>query len=147
VAENFHASAVVLGDRGIVIAGEAGSGKTQLALALICHARSSGLFARLVADDQIFLSAHNGRLVCTAPATITGLVEARGVGPRPVAYEMKAPVDILVRLVERGAAQRFPEAEMEALAGCDTPLLKLAAEDGRAAVMAVMARLSLPPFD
>ena len=52
--DNLHASAVVLGDRGIVIAGESGAGKTQLALELLSHARSFGLFARLVADDQIF---------------------------------------------------------------------------------------------
>ena len=58
MADNFHATAVVLGDRGIVIAGEPGMGKTQLALDLISHARTQGRFARLVADDQIFLSAH-----------------------------------------------------------------------------------------
>lgn len=144
---NFHASAVVLGDRGIVIAGSPGAGKTLLALALISHARSLGLFARLVADDQVFLSAHDGRLVCAAPETIAGLVEVRGVGPQPTAYEKKAPVDLLVRLVERSVAERFPEAETEALAGCDVPLLRLAADDRQAALMAVAARLSLPPFD
>jgi serine kinase of HPr protein (carbohydrate metabolism regulator) len=147
VAENFHASAVVLRDRGIVIAGSSGSGKTQLALALISHARSFGLFARLVADDQIFLSAHQGRVICAAPATIAGLVEVRGVGPRPAAHEKKAPVDLLVRLVERNVAERFPEAETEALRGCDVPLLRLAAADRRAALTAIAARLSLPPFD
>lgn len=147
MADNFHASAVVLGDRGIVIAGEPGSGKTQLALALICHARTHGLFARLVADDQVFLSAHHGRLVCIAPETIVGLIEVRGVGPQPTAGEKKAPADLLVRLVERSAAERFPEAETESIQGCEVPLLKLAAEDGRAALIAVAARLSLPPFD
>lgn len=147
MADNFHASAVVLGDRGIVIAGDAGAGKTQLALALISHARTHGLFAGLVADDQVFLSAHDGRLVCIAPETIAGLVEVRGVGPQPTAYIKKAPVDLMVRLVERSAAERFPEAETESLKGCEVPLLKLAADDGRAAAMAVAARLSLPPFD
>jgi serine kinase of HPr protein (carbohydrate metabolism regulator) len=147
MADNFHASAVALGDRGIVIAGPPGSGKTQLALALISHARSFGLFARLVADDQILLSAHGGRVVCAAPATIAGLVEVRGLGPRPAAYEKKAPVDLLVRLVDRSAAERFPETETESLAGCRVPLLRLAAGDGRASAMAVLARLSMPPFD
>jgi serine kinase of HPr protein (carbohydrate metabolism regulator) len=147
VSENFHASAVVLGDRGIVIAGASGAGKTLLALALISHARSLGLFVRLVADDQVFLSTHDGRLVCVAPETIAGLVEVRGVGPQPAAHEKKAPVDLLVRLVERNAAERFPEAETEVLAGCEVPLLRLAADDRQAAVMAVAACLSLPPFD
>jgi serine kinase of HPr protein (carbohydrate metabolism regulator) len=144
--ENFHASAAVLGDRGIVIAGESGAGKTQLALALISHVGAHGLFARLVADDQVFLSAHKGRVVCIAPKTIARLVEVRGIGPRPVAHESKAPVDLVVRLVERQEAVRLPEPEIEVLLGCEVPLLRLAAEDRLAAMMAVLARLSLPPF-
>lgn len=144
--QNIHASAVVLGDRGIVIVGSSGMGKTQLALALICHARSFGWFARLVADDQVLLSAHGGRVICAAPATIAGLVEVRGVGPWPAACEMKVPADLVVRLVERHVAERFPETAMEPLLGCEVPLLKLAADDRGAALMAVAARLSLPPF-
>ncbi|MEP9387066.1 HPr kinase/phosphorylase [Mesorhizobium sp. KR9-304] len=146
MANNFHATAVVLGDRGVVIAGETGMGKTQLALDLISRVRTQGMFARLVADDQILLSAHGGRLVCTAPAAIAGLVEIRGLGPSPLAHLARAPVDLVVRLVERRAAERFPQAEAELLLGCAVPLLRLAADDRRAALTAVMARLSLPPF-
>ena len=113
--QNIHASAVVLGDRGIVIVGSSGMGKTQLALTLICHARSFGWFARLVADDQVLLSAHGGRVICAAPATIAGLVEVRGVGPWPAACEMKVPADLVVRLVERHVAERFPETATEPL--------------------------------
>ena len=144
--QNIHASAVVLGDRGIVIVGSSGMGKTQLALTLICHARSFGWFARLVADDQVLLSAHGGRVICAAPATIAGLVEVRGVGPWPAACEMKVPADLVVRLVERHVAERFPETATEPLLGCEVPLLKLAADDRGAALMAVAARLSMPPF-
>lgn len=146
MADNFHASAIVLGDRGIVISGKSGAGKTQLAVALISHVRAHGLFARLVADDQIFLAAHHGRLVCSAPRTIAGLVEIRGVGPRPIGHEPKAPVDLLVRLVERRNAERLPEPESEVLLGCEVPLLGLAVDDREAAMAAVLARLSLPPF-
>jgi hypothetical protein len=56
-------------------------------------------------------------------------------------------VDLLVRLVERNVAVRFPEVETEALLGCDVPLLRLATDDRRAALAAIAARLSLPPFD
>lgn len=146
MANNLHATAVALGDRGIVIAGEPGMGKTQLALDLISHGRAHGLFAKLVADDQILLSAHGGRLVCAAPAAIAGMVEIRGLGPSPLAHLARAPVDLVVRLVERRGAERFPEAETELLLGCAVPLLRLAADDRQAALTAVMARLSLPPF-
>jgi serine kinase of HPr protein (carbohydrate metabolism regulator) len=146
MADNFHASAIVLGDRGIVIAGDSGAGKTQLALALISHARAYGLFARLVADDQIFLSVHHGRLVCSAPETIAGLVEVRGIGPQPIDHEPKASVDLMVRLVARREAMRLTEQATEALLGCDVALLRLPSEDREAAMAAVLAHLSLPPF-
>lgn len=143
---NIHACAVVLRDRGIVIAGEPGAGKTQLALALICRAGAGGAFGRLVSDDQVFLSVHHGRLLCVAPKTIAGLVEVRGIGPCPVGHEPGVPLDLLVRLVARNAAERFPEQQTEELLGCAVPVLKLAAGDGEAAAHAVLAKLSLPPF-
>jgi len=146
MADNFHASAVVLGDRGIVIAGPSGAGKSQLALALIADVLASGRFARLIADDQIFLSAHNGRLICQVPQTIAGLVEVRGLGPRQVVHEPRAPVDLLVRLVERRAAERFPEAATEPLLGCPVRLLSLPVNNPHAAKLAVLAELALPPF-
>ena len=46
----------------------------------------------------------------------------------------------------RRSAERLPEAEAETILGCAVPLLKLAADDREAAAMAVLARLSLPPF-
>lgn len=143
---NIHASAVVLGDRGIVITGPSGAGKTQLALALICHAKAAGLFGRLVADDQLFLSVHDGRLVAHAPDTITGLVEARGVGPVGIAWERKTPVDLVVRLVERDLAERLPQSKTEWLLGCELPLLELTGDDRQATVNAIAARLAVAPF-
>ena len=146
MAQNLHASAVVLGDRGIVITGESGSGKAQLAMALLDHARANGHFARLVADDQLFLMAYGGRVLCSAPPAISGLIEVRGLGPHAIAYESRAPVDLLVRLVDPAIAERFPEHATAALAGCAVALLELAYDDLFGARMAVLARLSMPPF-
>lgn len=143
---NFHASAVVLRDRGVVITGASGAGKTQLALALISHARASGVFARLVADDQLFLSAAHGRLICTAPEAIAGLVEVRGLGPVPVVHEHRAVADLLVRLVGAGEAERFPEPDTETILGCELPRMRLAEGDTQRAALAVLARLCLPGF-
>ncbi len=142
---NIHATAVVLSDRGIVIRGESGTGKTQLALALICHAMAQGLFGRLVSDDQIILSIHGGRLACEAPATIAGLVEVRSVGPSRMDFIAKAPVDLLVDL-DAGSAERFPELRTDLLLGCEVPAVRLWSGDRQAALAAVLARLSLPPF-
>lgn len=144
--QNLHATAVVLGDRGVLIAGASGAGKTGLALALIAHVRAFGRFARLVGDDQVFLRAAGVRLVCIAPATIAGQAEIRGLGPRPVDFEPLAIVDLLVRLAPRSTAPRFPEDATERLAGCEVPRLLLADGDRDAAVLAVASCLDLPPF-
>ncbi len=146
MASNFHGVAVVLGDRGVLIAGPSGSGKTGLGLALVAHVRSYGWFARFVADDQVFLAGCQGKLVGAAPAAIEGLAEIWGIGPRAIAFEQRACMDLLVRLAERGTAPRFQDAETELLDGCATPFLTLSGDDRQAALFAVASHLSLPPF-
>lgn len=144
---NLHATAIVIGDRGVLIRGPSGSGKTTLALALLADARARGRFAALVADDQVLLSGHDGRLACIAPSAIAGLVEVRGASPRPVRYQPSAIIDLVVTLVEADAAPRFSEPRWEELAGCRLPALALARRTADGAFAAIAARLLLPPFD
>lgn len=146
MAANIHASAVLLGDRCVLITGASGAGKTGLALALIARMHGLGRFGRLVGDDQLLLSAHRGTLICTAPHTISGLVEVRGLGPTYVPFHRRAVVDLVVRLVAADTAERFPEPSTERIADCDVASLVLAAGDRDAAVYAVLAWLCLPPF-
>jgi serine kinase of HPr protein (carbohydrate metabolism regulator) len=122
---NHHATALVLGDRGVLIRGRAGAGKTTLALALVEMCRAKGRFARLVSDDQVLLEARGGRLVCRAPESIAGLAEYRGMGPGRVEFEPGMVVDLVVDLVERGSAPRYPERETVTVAGCEVPFLVL----------------------
>src|SRR5262249_57081033 len=91
-----HASAVLAGARGVLIRGPAGSGKSQLALALILAAETGLLrFARLIGDDRLHLEVHHGRLVVRPAATLAGLIEGRGLRIRPPAYEPGAGVGLL----------------------------------------------------
>ena len=59
----LHASAVVIGEAGILIRGPSGAGKSSLALALIGLARQQGRFARLIADDRTEIAVRAGRLL------------------------------------------------------------------------------------
>jgi len=140
---NLHGTALVLGDRGVLILGPSGSGKSTLALALISR---FGRAACLVADDQMLVRARAGRLICAAPQAIRGLVEVHGVGPRPLAVQPEAVIDLAVRLVPAGETRRLPEDEFEDVAGCRLPRLTVRERDALPALMAVAARLSLPPF-
>nr|WP_156381379.1 HPr kinase/phosphorylase [Aminobacter sp. DSM 101952] len=143
---NMHATAVVLGDRCVLVAGSSGSGKTALALALVEKFRGAGRFARLVSDDQVFLSVHYGRLLCHAPQAISGLAEVRGVGPVPVEHEAAAAVDLLVRLVPATEVERLPGQDSEPILGCMIKRLLLAERENSMATPAILARLGITLF-
>lgn len=142
----MHATTVLLDDRGIMIAGDSGTGKSTLALALIRRLALAGRFAALVADDRTDLEPRGGRLVASAPASLAGLVEVHGLGPKTVAHEPRAVVDLLVRLVEPGFAPRYQEGDGETVAGCEIPCLRLPQRQAEAAGSAVLSWLCLRPF-
>jgi len=145
-APNIHGTALLTGDRGILITGASGSGKSTLALALVGYFRGQGLFSRLIADDQLLISSHDGRLLCAAPPAIAGLAEVAGIGPQPVAYQPEALIDLCVRLVPAPEMQRFQADATVTIAGCEIPALDVAARNVTAAVAAISARLSIASF-
>lgn len=145
-ASNIHGTALLAGDRGILITGASGSGKSTLALALVGHFRGQGLFSRLVADDQLFVSSHDGRLLCAAPPTIAGLAEVAGIGPQPVSHEREAVIDLCVRLVPEAEMQRFQADASIVIAGCEIPGLDVAVRNVTAALAAISARLAIASF-
>jgi HPr kinase/phosphorylase len=138
----MHASAVLVGERALLIRGPAGSGKSRLAWALLDAARTGILpYARLVADDRVRIFAAGNRLLAAAPETIRGMIEMRGLGVRRVDCEPLALVGLVVDLAAPDGA-RLPEAsagETEIL-GVKVPRLAVAA--GEAAFPLVIARLS-----
>ncbi len=142
----MHASAIVAGERGVLVAGPSGSGKTALALALIAHCRQWGVFGALLADDQVLVEPANGRIVMRAPSPIAGLVEVRGFGPAGIFHQRLAVADLVVRLVDPAAAPRMAEEGRETILGVGLPRLDLPAGQIAAGVLAVAAHLSLPPF-
>ena len=143
---NTHASAVLVGDRGLIVKGPSGSGKTALCLGLLRHCAAVGRFARLVGDDRLFLHTAGGRLVARAAPPIAGLAEVRGYRPSPVAFQPLMVVDAMVLLVAEQAAPRFGEAETERLLDHDVPCLRLPERDVAGGVSAVLALFGLPPF-
>ncbi len=118
-ATQIHATCVVWKGTGILLRGRSGSGKSDLALRLI----EGG--ARLVADDRCDLTRKGRRLVVTAPRTIKGLIEVRGVGVVRCPAVGSGALGLVVDLVGRRHVERMPEpAAFEAL-GIAVPLLRL----------------------
>jgi serine kinase of HPr protein (carbohydrate metabolism regulator) len=142
----LHASALLVGDRGVVIAGPSGSGKTALCLALLNHCRNARWFARLVSDDWIYLVRAGDRLIARAPEPIAGLIEVRGFVPTQICAAGEMIVDRMVRLAPAAEAPRFSEGEAELLEGHPVPSLRLPERNALQGVLAVAAWLGLPPF-
>ncbi|MGC4024955.1 MAG: HPr kinase/phosphatase C-terminal domain-containing protein [Mesorhizobium sp.] len=147
MSNNLHGTAVILGDRGVFIQGKSGSGKTELALELLARVRSYGQFVRLVADDQLLVSSAGGKLLMTAPQTITGLVEVRGLGLRSIASQGKAVIDLVVTLLGPKQAERMPEPSLFTIQSISLPELKLAAHNVHDAASVVLAQLGIGLFD
>lgn len=136
---NIHATAVVVDGKGLLITGKSGAGKTSLALTLIdmCRARQGRAF--FIADDQVWLSTVNGRLVAEAPATISGLVELRGFGPASIANERRAIIDALVALDDNNNAPRVHLQERGLLQGVTLPKLTLPVVSSNGSARAILA--------
>jgi HPr kinase/phosphorylase len=115
----LHASAVAVADRGLLILGASGSGKSGLALQLMA------LGADLVADDRTMLTQETCGVRLSAPAAIRGMIEARGLGllrARPV----EAPLHLALDLDAR-ETDRLPPWRETDLLGQRTRLLHISA--------------------
>lgn len=97
---NVHATGLVLGSTGLILRGPSGAGKSLLALELIDEWEMRGLEGRLVSDDRIDLEATRTGLVMRAPKAIEGLIELRGRGIVSRPFVDKAPVQLVVDLVD-----------------------------------------------
>jgi serine kinase of HPr protein (carbohydrate metabolism regulator) len=94
----------------------------------------------LVADDQVRLSAHGGRLWAAAPEAIRGKLEVRGVGLVEVAALVQAEVKLVVDLVAEREVERLPLTETQArYCGLATPLLRLAPREPSAPIKLALA--------
>jgi serine kinase of HPr protein (carbohydrate metabolism regulator) len=113
--------------------GASGTGKSDLALRLIDQG------ARLVADDRTDLLRREGELYASAPQTIAGRIEVRGIGILAVPAVTSARVRLAVELVEPGDVERLPDARQREFLGVSVPLVAL---DPFAASSAAKVRLA-----
>ncbi|EJM99921.1 serine kinase of the HPr protein, regulates carbohydrate metabolism [Phyllobacterium sp. YR531] len=144
--ELIHATALVISDRGIIITGASGSGKSSIANALIDRASASAQYATLISDDQCLLQAVSGRLLCTTPETLRGGLEVRGSGLHQVAFEPRAVIHLLVHLVEPAQAPRMHENTIAELQGVAITQLKLPAGEVESACRSIEAWLFKPEW-
>jgi serine kinase of HPr protein (carbohydrate metabolism regulator) len=116
-----HGTSVALDGAGVLLRGPSGAGKSDLALRLI----DGG--AALVADDQTELRRVGAGLRMSAPPTIAGLLEVRGVGILRLPSVPSAILRLVVTLVPGVTIERLPEPRECRFLDCAVREIALAA--------------------
>jgi HPr kinase/phosphorylase len=132
-SRTIHATALVVGETGVLVRGRSGTGKSALALALLALAGERRSFARLIGDDRVILCSENGRLLLTGAPNVRGFIERRGYGIVSAQAELCAIARLVVDLLPpqaRGARAPVDEALLARLAGVTLPRLIFDGESG-----------------
>ncbi len=112
----LHASCVAVHDKGVLILGASGAGKSSLALQLIA------LGASLVADDRTEITVENGMAIARSPQPIHGLIEARGIGILRLSALPQAKLSLVVDL-DQNETDRLPPRRHVSIAGIPIDLV------------------------
>lgn len=128
----YPASCVSINGAAILITGESGIGKSELALALIDRG------ARLISDDQVALRCEDDRLFATPAQNIGGQIEVRNLGLMPMEPGPECPVALLVEL-NRVAPRWIERSDRRVILGIAIPQILLSPDSNVLPIKVEMA--------
>jgi serine kinase of HPr protein (carbohydrate metabolism regulator) len=137
----IHATCVDIDGLGVLLRGPSGSGKSDLALRLI----DAG--AQLVSDDYTVLEVRGDRLIGTAPQSIKGMLEVRGVGILPMPVKARSVIAMVADLVTDGEIERLPDPDAAVIDGVVVPRIQVAPFEISAAAKVRLAAKKHAPRD
>jgi HPr kinase/phosphorylase len=139
---SVHASAVLVGNRAVLIRGPSGAGKSRLAFDLILAGRAGQIApAVLIGDDRVHLEANQSHLVVRPARELAGLIEIRGLGIRRCDFAAEAIVGLVVDL-DAADAERLPPPEvlLTRIHGVTLPRIPVGA--GYSPLLSIVAELT-----
>ena len=117
-AELLHATAVAINGEGVLLSGQSGSGKSDLALRLIDRG------AVLISDDGVLVEPGDPHPTLRTAPNIAGMIEMRGVGIVKMPFADGVPLRLVVDMGD--APKRLPpDNPTTSIAGHDITCLKL----------------------
>lgn len=134
---SVHGELLIIYGIGVMICGESGMGKSEIALELIKRGH------QLVADDRVDCYRIHNHLVGKSPQLLEGMLELRGVGVINIArmygvgaVAHKANVDIQITLEEFDPRANYDrvgieEKKMVSILDVDVPKITIPVREGR----------------
>ncbi len=133
---SVHATLLEVYGVGVLLTGESGIGKSEIALELIRKGH------RLIADDRVEITKINNELVGSCPELTQGIMEVRGIGIIDVtrvfginAFKEKETINVHIDLVKFSSKHDFERLgnseQFKELLGIQVPYNKIPVSDGR----------------
>ena len=136
MSQNIHATCIKAKSKGILLLGDSGTGKSDLALRMITM-----FSAKLVSDDRTDIRNDSGFIKASSPNILKGMLEVRGVGIVKFEHLKEVKVDLVVCLTNE-KTERMPEKMVYELEGVKIPMFYLNSSD-ISAPSKIIAMLSL----
>ena len=116
--KRIHSSSIVIDDNGVLILGDSGSGKSDLALRLIDNG------ATLISDDISICRKNSNNIYLYCPPEIKGLLEVREIGIITVPFVEKIKLRLVVNLKSNNN-ERFPKDSCFRILGIKIPTINI----------------------
>ena len=123
--KRIHSTSVVIDDNGVLILGDSGSGKSDLALRLI----DSG--ATLISDDISICRKNSNNIYLYCPPEIKGLLEVREIGIITVPFVERIKLLLVVNLKSNNN-ERFPKDSFFRILGIKIPIINIEGKNSSA---------------
>ena len=123
--KRIHSTSVVIDDNGVLILGDSGSGKSDLALRLIDNG------ATLISDDISICRKNSNNIYLYCPPEIRGLLEVREIGIITVPFVERIKLRLVVNLKSNNN-ERFPKDSSFRILGIKIPIINIEGKNSSA---------------
>ena len=123
--KRIHSTSVVIDDNGVLILGDSGSGKSDLALRLIDNG------ATLISDDVSICKKNLNNIYLYCPPEIKGLLEVREIGIITVPFVERIKLRLVVNLKSINN-ERFPKDSTYRILGIKIPIINIEGKNSSA---------------